>query len=78
MLKSEAGDHVKPFKDLKVVKDAAMAGDQTKLKASIAHGFAVDTQFPELYNFSNTRSTSSDSYGHRDEQRGSLGLFGIA
>lgn len=52
MLKSEAGDHLQPFKDLKMLKDAAMSGDQTKLKASISHGFSVDTQFPEVYNFS--------------------------
>jgi hypothetical protein len=53
MLKSESSEHVKPFRDLKTIKDAAMAGDQTKLKASLLHGFSVDTQFPELYNFSN-------------------------
>lgn len=52
MLKLEVAAHVKPFKDLNAIKDAAMSGNQTKLKACIEHGFQVDTPFPELYNFS--------------------------
>ena len=55
MLKLEVAAHIKPFKDLIAIKDAAMSGDQTKLKTSIDHGFQVDTPFPELYNFSKLR-----------------------
>ena len=52
MLKSEIQEHMKPFKDLNSIKEAAMSGNKTKLKSCFEHGFQIDSSFPELYNFS--------------------------
>ena len=66
LMRNEIDQHLKPFRDLEAVKAQAINGEIQKVNQSFAHGFKVDTPYPNFYNFSRPRSLSAAAHRSRD------------